>query len=410
MTLPKLRFGAYSSNWIPSKIGDIATVTSGGTPSRDNKNYWGGNIPWVTTSEIKYKNIYDSREKITAEGLKHSSAKLFNPGTILMAMYGQGNTRGDVAKLEIEAATNQACAAIIPHKDFDVDFIFQYLIRQYEEIRGMSNEGGQKNLSGSIVKNISLHFPELLEQKKIASFFSAVDKKISLLAKKHELLLQYKKGVMQKLFNQEIKFKDKNGQHFQDWKFISLAEMGATFNGLTGKSSEDFGRGAQYITYKQIFDSSKIDPSRFGLVNVAIDEDQHEARFGDLFFTTSSETSNEVGYCSALLDDVKNLYLNSFCFGYRIKSFQVLSPNYARFMFFSSKVRGDIVLLAQGSTRYNISKAGFMKIKVPVPDIEEQEKIASFLESLERKIDVIHTELELIKHYKQGLLQQMFVQ
>lgn len=214
MQAPKLRFQKFDSNWISVKIGDIATVTSGGTPSRDKKAYWGGDIPWVTTSEIKYKHIYDSREKITAEGLKHSSAKLFHPDTILMAMYGQGNTRGDVAKLEIEAATNQACAAIIPHDGFDADFIFQYLIGQYSAIRELSNEGGQKNLSGSIIKNIALHFPGEVEQQKIASFLSLVDQKISLLSKKHKLLIQYKKGVMQKIFNQEIRFKIRMERNF----------------------------------------------------------------------------------------------------------------------------------------------------------------------------------------------------
>lgn len=100
--------------WEIKTIGDIATVSSGGTPSRKEQAYWNGDIPWVTTAEVQFKTILDSAEKITKEGLTNSSAKLFPINTILMAMYGQGKTRGQVAKLGIEASTNQACAAIEP--------------------------------------------------------------------------------------------------------------------------------------------------------------------------------------------------------------------------------------------------------------------------------------------------------
>ena len=99
--------------WHRSTLGEIARISSGGTPDRAEPSYWGGDVPWVTTGEIRFNTITDTFEKITPAGLKNSSAKLFPPGTLLMAMYGQGKTRGQVAKLAIEAATNQACAAIL---------------------------------------------------------------------------------------------------------------------------------------------------------------------------------------------------------------------------------------------------------------------------------------------------------
>lgn len=103
--------------WGESVLGDVSRVTSGGTPSRNNNNYWGGTIPWVTTAEVDFNTITDTAEKITEEALNNSSAKLFPKGTILMAMYGQGKTRGKVAKLGIKASTNQACAAILLQGD-----------------------------------------------------------------------------------------------------------------------------------------------------------------------------------------------------------------------------------------------------------------------------------------------------
>ena len=131
--------------WRRSTLGQIARITSGGTPSRAEPSYWGGSIPWVTTGEIQFNTITDTAEKITREALKNSSARLFPPGTLLMAMYGQGKTRGQVAKLGIEAATNQACAAILLGDGHDLDFYFQYLSSQYAALRNLGNAGTQQN-------------------------------------------------------------------------------------------------------------------------------------------------------------------------------------------------------------------------------------------------------------------------
>jgi type I restriction enzyme S subunit len=151
--------GKLPEGWKVNAIDKIATVTSGGTPDRKEKAFWGNEIPWVTTSEIQFSTIYYTTEKITALGLKHSSAKLFPVNTILIAMYGQGKTRGKVAKLGIEAATNQACAAVILKSCYDVDFYLQFLMSQYNHIREMSNCGSQENLSAALVKSILVPIP-----------------------------------------------------------------------------------------------------------------------------------------------------------------------------------------------------------------------------------------------------------
>lgn len=148
------------SGWKKGVIEDIAKVSSGGTPSRQNDSYWlGGLVPWVTTTEVKFGVINDTEQKITEEGLKNSSAKLFPKDTLLMAMYGQGKTRGQVAKLGIEASTNQACAALCLNNGFEVDYYYQYLVSQYENIRDLANSGGQQNLSAGIIKGIHVPIP-----------------------------------------------------------------------------------------------------------------------------------------------------------------------------------------------------------------------------------------------------------
>ncbi|WP_159738688.1 restriction endonuclease subunit S [Vibrio atypicus] len=191
-------------HWGFLKLGSVAQVTSGGTPSRKKASFWEkGTIPWITTGEVNFNCITNSSQKITDEGLKNSAAKMFPPDTILMAMYGQGQTRGRVAMLGIEASTNQACAAIICSKKLNPHFCYHYLSSQYEKIRAIGNEGSQKNLNGQIIKDILIPCPNLEEQEQIALVLSTVDEKITLLAKQKSETQQLKKGLMQKLLTGE---------------------------------------------------------------------------------------------------------------------------------------------------------------------------------------------------------------
>ena len=408
---PKLRFLEFNDIWEKNIIGNIADVSSGGTPSRSNANYWGGNIPWVSTTLIDFNRIKSTDEFITEDGLKNSAAKIFPKGTLLMALYGQGKTRGKISILDIDASTNQACGAIIPNQlKINSRFLFQNLAGRYDEIRDLSNQGGQENLSGGILKNIDIYFPTLPEQNKIADFLSEIDKKINLLKEKKSLLEDYKKGIMQKIFSQEIRFKDDNGKNYKNWVETSLGNIGNTFNGLTGKTKENFGVGGKpYIQYKQIFDNSKINIDKCEFVEITGKDNQNSVQFGDVFFTVSSETPNEIGTASVLLDNVKEMYLNSFCFGYRANSLKVLVPEFSRYLFRSELFRSEIVKLAQGSTRYNMSKVSLMKLIVLLPQAEEQIKIANFLSAIDEKIELVSNQIQDTLEYKKGLLQQMFV-
>jgi type I restriction enzyme S subunit len=202
-TLPKLRFPEFRDHpeWINTFLGKVSKITSGGTPNRSSKEFWQGNIPWVTTSLIDFNIIDSTNEYISEIGLKSSSAKLFPKNTILMAMYGQGKTRGKVAILGIEATTNQACAAILLNQDVFTSFVFQNLASRYDEIRELSNAGGQKNLSSTLIETIHFSYPkDKKEQKKIADCFSSLDQLITAQTQKIATLKTHKKGLMQQLF------------------------------------------------------------------------------------------------------------------------------------------------------------------------------------------------------------------
>lgn len=202
--LPKLRFPEFRDDgeWKISTIDGISEIASGGTPSRSKPEYWNGDIPWISTTLIDFNTIKGANEYITQDGLNNSSAKIFPKGTILMAMYGQGKTRGKVAVLGINAAINQACAAISLNEGMSIEFVFQNLAARYDEIRRISNSGGQENLSASLIKQISISYPDIEsgEQQKIADCLASLDVLITAQTQKIEALKSHKKGLMQQLF------------------------------------------------------------------------------------------------------------------------------------------------------------------------------------------------------------------
>jgi len=203
-TIPNYRFPEFVNDgeWNSTRLNKIASISSGGTPSRAKTEYWNGNIPWASTTLIDFNEIKKVNEFITPLGLENSSTKIFPKGTILMAMYGQGKTRGKVAILGLDASINQACAAITLKKGLNTNFVFQNLAGRYDEIRSISNPGGQENLSGELIKNITICYPNVIsgEQQKIAECLSSLDDLITSQSEKIEQLKLHKKGLMQGLF------------------------------------------------------------------------------------------------------------------------------------------------------------------------------------------------------------------
>ena len=202
-TQPRLRLPEFqdTQEWHVAPLGKLFETTTGGTPDRARPDYWGGEVPWVTTSIVDFNVIESTRESISSAGLSNSSAKVFPKRTVLVALYGQGKTRGKVAMLGVEAATNQACAAILPSDEVDPRFVFLNLSGRYEEIRANSNSGGQKNLSQALVRDLPFAYPkERAEQHRIAECLTALDDQIAAQARKLETLKQHKRGLLQQLF------------------------------------------------------------------------------------------------------------------------------------------------------------------------------------------------------------------
>src|SRR3989344_2422351 len=194
----------------------------------------------------------------------------------------------------------------------------------------------------------------------------------------------------------------------QGWYSTRVGNLGFTYSGLRSKSKADFGHGFPYITYMNVFSNSKIDKNRFDLVNIEDGENQSKVQYGDVFFTISSETPEEVGMSSVLLDKIDIYYLNSFCFGFRLKDFSNLLPQYAKYLFRGQDFRFKVIKMAQGSTRFNLSKERVLSLDIALPPVQEQQKIADILDALDEDIKKTQEVIEAAEKLKRGLMQQLF--
>lgn len=220
---------------------------------------------------------------------------------------------------------------------------------------------------------------------------------------------QYKQGLMQALFTQELRFLDDNGQPYPDWTSVKVGNITSIVTGLNGKTKEDFGRGKPYVPYKNIFANSFVNQENLDFVEIKEGERQNKLQYGDVLVTGSSETPEEVGLVSVINYHPEELYLNSFCFGLRPLDITSWDARFLAFAFRSPLMRERIVFLAQGSTRYNITGNRFSKIDFPVPCLEEQRKIADLLSVVDGKISNLDNQVRLWGLQKQGLMQRMFV-
>jgi type I restriction enzyme, S subunit len=207
--LKRVRYAALQSNYERDRLGNVTQVTAGGTPARDNPSYWNGSIPWVKSGELLDGDIYDTEEHISEAGVLNSSAKVFPAETILVALYGQGQTRGRTARLMLPATTNQACCGVLPAATRLEPRYVQYWLRSlYLELREESHGGAQPNWNGQTIKSIVIAMPPLTEQRKtveeLDEFLAGVEAVKRLQAKTAAELDALLPSILDKAFKGEV--------------------------------------------------------------------------------------------------------------------------------------------------------------------------------------------------------------
>ncbi|EOZ4176654.1 TPA: restriction endonuclease subunit S [Escherichia coli] len=340
---------------------------------------------------------------------------LVSPGDLVMSMTGTMGKRDYGFTVEIPSNTqcsllNQRVLKIVPKNNASSGYILNLLRSELILSVLYSFPGGTKqaNLSAKQLQELPVLIPPELEQKKIAQILSTWDKAISVTEKLLTNSQQQKKALMQQLLTGKKRLLDERGVRFSgEWEYTIFGNLGDTYTGLTGKTKEDFGAGKPYIPYINIFKNSRIDIQNLEYVQVNDDERQSVVKYGDIFFTTSSETPEEVGMSSVLLEEVSEVFLNSFCFGFRLNNFETLIPKYARYLFRSEHVRRQISTLGQGATRYNLSKRQLIKLELKLPCVEEQQKIAAVLSAADAEISTLEKKLACLRDEKKALMQQL---
>ena len=357
-------------------------------------------MPWVTTGEIQFNTITSTAEKITEAGLKNSSAKLFPPGTLLMAMYGQGKTRGQVAKLGIEASTNQACAAILLSDTQHPDFFFQYLSSQYEALRELGNAGTQQNLSGGILKEVPVPVPPLPEQYRIARILSTWDQAIATT----ERLLANSRKQKQKLMSALLLGKYRLQGRAKDWVYVdfdSVFERVRRKNAVANNNVLTISGERGLISQRDYFSKSIASDNLNGYTLLMR---------GEFAYNKSYSAGYPMGAIKPLTrydaGVVSSLYL---CF--RLQDAVDASPDFFRHYFEAGLLNQEIESIAQEGARnhglLNVSVVDFFKLRLHVPSGVEQRHIAKVINAAEADEKNFAAQLKALRIEKLGLMQQL---
>jgi type I restriction enzyme S subunit len=395
--------GLIPEDWEVVNLGSLSKISSGGTPSREMPEYWNGGIPWVTTTEVDYRRIDETIETISESGLRASAAKLLSPGTILMAIYGQGKTRGKIARLGIEACSNQACAAIHVKGSFSNEYVYQYLASAYDDIRRLSNTGSQENLTKGIVASIPIRLPNsALEQDAIAEALNTADAQIEsleqLLAKKRRI----KQGAMQGLLTGKMRLLGFSGA----WRTRQLGEVVARCSS-----------GATPYRGRTEFYKGTVKWITSGELNYNIIEDTIEHISQEAVLKTNL-TTHPVGTFLMAITGLEAVGTRGACgiVGNPATTNQSCMAIYptgelkTEYLFHYYVHRGNELALeyCQGTKQqsYTAKLVKLLPIDLP-PSTEEQAAIATVLSDMDAEVAALQAKLAKARQFKQGMMQEL---
>ncbi|MCH4610154.1 restriction endonuclease subunit S [Helicobacter pylori] len=327
-----------------------------------------------------------------------SKSKVF-AGDILVNKIANAGTAYFMPKLNQPVSLGMNLFLLRIKSNYNNFFIFKQIANYERILKTFANGSATKTITKNVIKNLLIPLPPLNEQIAIADILSTLDRYLhaldSLILKKESV----KKALSFELLSQRKRLKGFN----QAWQRVRLGDIGITISGLVGKTKQDFINGnAKYITFLNILNNVIIDTSILENVKIYPNEKQNSFKKYDLFFNTSSETPKEVGMCAVLLDDIDQVFLNSFCFGFRIFDKAVDG------LFLSYLINGEIGRkafenLAQGSTRCNLSKSGFNNVCLFLPPLNEQSAIADILSALDKEIASLKNKKRQFENIKKAL-------
>lgn len=408
--------GLLPEDWEVVRLEDQFKTFATASFSRDQMSNQ-GEVMCIHYGDIhtKYGNIVDAnKDEIPFVSTSQAARyKLLKDGDILLADASEDD-EGIGKPIAVICHDKKIIAGLHilplrPKNDECWDVRFPSYLFSGRMVKGQVeklSEGTKVNsITYNKIKDVLVPLPkDKSEQQNIASALSSIDKLIDDLGRTIQKKQRIREGAMEEL----LSGKKRLPGFTEEWVEKKIGDIGKTYSGLTGKTKEDFGHGdAKYITFLNVLNNAILDISIFEAVDVRPNEKQNAAHYGDLFFNTSSETPEDVGTCACLNTEVPNLYLNSFCFGYRLNDEEV----YGNFLayFFRTKAGRDIMYsLAQGATRYNLSKEYFNEIKITMPPtIKEQQSISYVFEAMTDEISLLESERAKYEQIRSGMMEEL---
>ena len=400
LNVPLLRFPEFTDEWKESVLSDFVERVK-----RKNKNNL-CKLPLTISAQyglvdqISFFNKVIASENMSNYYLLHKGDFAYNKS------YSSEYPWGAIKRLDCyeQGTLSSLYICFKPYSHVSSDFLTHYFetSKWHQGISEIAVEGARNH--GLLNVGIQDFFEtrhclpqSLLEQEKIAKFLNLIEERIATqnkIIEKYESLI---KGLNDSLYAQ-----------YGDDVLTSFSSLGFSYSGLSGKSAQDFGSGKPFITYLNVYSNNIINEKDFQYVAIKEGEKQNVVEYGDVLFTLSSETPEEVGIGSVYLGN-ENVYLNSFCFGIHIINTKIAFPPYLSYYVSSTPFRKFIYPYAQGSTRFNLCKVDFEKASIKLPSLENQKRIYSILSHIESKTETEKSLLDLYNSQKQYLLRQMFI-
>ena len=395
MNVPKMRFREFKNEWKKEKFSQFSY--NSGKRNKDNLNL----IPYAITNTFgfvpqneahnEFGYMKDTDRKAYNIVTKNSFA--YNPARINVGSIGYYSDNEDIIVSSLYE--------VFKTKNYINDKFIWYWLKsdKFPKWINRLQEGSVRQyFYYDKLCETPVYLPSRNEQEKISNTLELLDKKIELQSKKIEDLKLFKKGLSNDLID-----------CINEYNEFTLEDIGTTYSGLSGKAKEDFENGnSKFISFMSVL-KDKIEVDKLPTVKIDSNENQNKVQKNDLFFNTSSETKEEVALCSTINEDIDNLYLNSFCFGYRINNLKLVNNEYLNIMLHCTSYRKLISNLGQGFTRVNISKKELMNLIVKVPSIDVQTKIVDIINKVKNIIDLEVIKLSKLLEFKKGLMQQLFI-
>ncbi|PAY50206.1 restriction endonuclease subunit S [Ligilactobacillus salivarius] len=399
---PKLRFNGYTNDWERKKLGDVAKITPGGTPSKNISNYWyPKEIPWLSSGEINKEIIFSTDGMISKKGFNNSSAKWIKQDSVLIALAGQGKTRGKVAINRIPLTTNQSIAGIEPSNEVYYKFLYHQLTKDYLKLRLISSgDGSRGGLNKKLLNDYAVNLSSIDEQHKLGILLSHIDNTLQLHERKCEELTLIKKALLQKLFPKkdvikpEVRYKNFNDA-WEQRRFKDISKLSQGLQIAISKRFTHPGDGKLFYITNEFLNPNST-------VKYYIDSPTKNviAEKTDILMTRTGNTGKVV-------TDVEGVYHNNF-FKISYNSSKI-DRWFLYYLLNSYPIQREILVRAGNSTIPDLNHNDFYGIKIYIPTIEEQIKIGTFLTKVDSLIALHQYKLKKLKQLKKFLLQNMFI-